>query len=245
MRLDELLVERQLFASRSRARDSIVRGCVQVEGEVISKPGHKVEVTATIKVQDPAKNLVSRAGLKLRKALEHFAISVAGKTCLDIGVSTGGFTQILLENGVAHIIAIDVGHGQLHPSLARDKRITLHEGLNARHLQRHHLGGHKPTVLVCDVSFISLKLALPPALALMEAGSQAILLVKPQFEAGRGALNGQGIVRDKQQATTTAQAIATWLDTSTDWHVKGLIESPIIGGDGNQEFLLYAIKNVP
>jgi len=243
MRLDQLLVERQFFASRSRARDGIVRGCVHVEGQIITKPGHKVNVAASIEVHDPAQNLVSRAGLKLAKALDHFAIPVAGKICLDIGASTGGFSQILLEQGAAHIIAIDVGHAQLHPSLRQNKRLTLQEGLNARHLERCHLGGYKPQLLVCDVSFISLKLALPPALSLMEEEAQAILLIKPQFEAGRAALNGQGIIRDKETAVRVAQDIANWLDGFAPWRVCGLIESPIIGGDGNQEFLLHAIKN--
>jgi len=243
MRLDQWLFERGFFASRSKARDGIIRGCVQIDGKIITKPGQSIEGDATVEIHDPAQNLVSRAGLKLQAALDHFAIDVTGRTCLDIGVSTGGFSQILMIRGAEYIIALDVGHGQLHPQLVADSRIFLHEGLNARHLEPHHLGAHQPSLLVCDVSFISLKLALPPALALMPQGSEAILLIKPQFEVGRGALNGQGIVKDSALAAQTAQDLYDWLDGVTGWRAGGLVPSPIMGGDGNQEFLLYGIKD--
>jgi len=242
MRLDVLLVERGLFASRSRSRDAILRCCVCVEGKIITKSGHDVRADVSIEVRDPAQNLVSRAGLKLLKALDEFSICVVDKVCLDLGVSTGGFSQILLSRGAAHIVAIDVGHGQLHQSLAGDSRISLQEGVNARYLEQHHLQGYQPQLLVCDVSFISLKLALPPALGLMEAGADAIVLIKPQFEAGQAALNGQGIIRDRKIARQIAADMCDWLNNREGWRVCSLIESPIIGGDGNQEFLLHAIK---
>jgi len=243
MRLDQLAVARGFFASRSRARDAIIRACVQVDGKMITKPGYKVGSDAVIKVQDGAQNLVSRAGLKLAAALDHFAIEVAGKTCLDLGASTGGFSQILLSRGAAHIVAIDVGHGQLHPCLAGHPQITLHEGQNARYLERHHLGSHEPQLLVCDVSFISLKIAALPALSLLEVGAQAVLLIKPQFEVGRDALNGQGLVRDKKLITQITQDLYEWLDHVAGWRSCGLIPSPIAGEKGNQEFLLYGIKD--
>jgi len=244
MRLDQLLLDKGLFASRSRARDSVLRGCVRVDGVMVAKPGQKIGKMAVVEVRDPAQNLVSRAGLKLTAALDCFAINVAGKICLDIGISTGGFTQILLSRGAAHIIGVDVGHGQLHPCLVDDKRITLYEGLNARHLEPWHLGGHKPQFLVCDVSFISLRLALPPALTLMPEGGEAVLLIKPQFEAGREALNGQGIVKDMKLTGQIAQDLCDWLDGVEGWRACGLLPSPISGGDGNQEFLLYAVKDL-
>jgi len=247
MRLDQILVKNGAFASRSRARDAIRRGCVLVEDKIITKAGYETSPDTVIEVRDPARQLVSRAGLKLLAALDHFAIEVKDRICLDIGVSTGGFSQVLLDRGAAHIIAIDVGHGQLHPSLVDDKRITLHEGLNARQLERHHLEPYHPSLLVCDVSFISLKLALPAALALMGRQTEAVLpeavvLVKPQFEAGRAALNAQGIVKDKRVSRQIAQELHDWLDTIAGWRCCGLMAAPICGGDGNQEFLLYAIR---
>jgi len=245
MRLDQLLLENGLFSSRSRARDAILRGCVLIDGVIITKPGHKMRAVAAIEVRDPAQNLVSRAGLKLLAALDHFQVTPADRICLDLGVSTGGFTQILLERGAAHIVAIDVGHDQLHSSLIRDKRITLHEGLNARQLERRHLEPYQPDLLVCDVSFISLKLALPPALAFMPAGAEAILLIKPQFEGGRTALNGQGLIKNPALAVQIAQDLSRWLDKVTGWRSIDLIPSPIFGGDGNQEFLLYGVKDSP
>jgi len=243
MRLDQWLFERGDFASRSKARDAIIRGCVLIHGKTMTKPGYKIEKDSTVEICDPAQNLVSRGGLKLQAALDHFAIRVQGRTCLDIGVSTGGFSQVLLNRGAAHIIAVDVGHGQLHPHLVTDERIILHEGLNARHLELHHFGVYQPDLLVCDVSFISLKLALPPALTFMRMGSEAILLIKPQFEAGRAALNGQGIVKNPAMGAQIAQDLSDWLDTMIGWRSCGFLPSPIVGGDGNQEFLLYGIKD--
>lgn len=165
LRLDQLLAELGLFATRSRARDAIQRGTVKVDGRPVTKPGQNVARTAKIAVDDPASAYVSRGALKLIAALDHFNLDVQGRTALDIGASTGGFTQVLLERGSSHVIAIDVGHDQLHESLRKDARVTNKEGINARALELSHLDERNIDCVVSDVSFISLKLALPPALA--------------------------------------------------------------------------------
>lgn len=242
MRLDQLLVERDLFASRSRARDAIVRGTVKVDGAVVTKPGAVIGAAAIILVDDPASAYVSRAALKLIAGLNHFGIPVAGRAALDIGASTGGFTQVLIERGAAHVTAVDVGHGQLHERLRGDPRITNLESLNARELTRDHLGGLKADLVVSDVSFISLKLALPPALDLAEPGSHCVLLVKPQFEAGREAIGKGGILRDPKDGERVADDLMKWLDAMPDWNALGLCPSPIEGGDGNREYLLAGLK---
>ncbi|SFI55161.1 23S rRNA (cytidine1920-2'-O)/16S rRNA (cytidine1409-2'-O)-methyltransferase [Phyllobacterium sp. CL33Tsu] len=242
MRLDQLLVERDLFASRSRARDAIVRGTVKVDGAVVTKPGAVIGAAAIILVDDPASAYVSRAALKLIAGLDHFDIPVAGRAALDIGASTGGFTQVLIERGAAHVTAVDVGHGQLHERLRGDPRITNLESLNARELTRDHLGGLKADLVVSDVSFISLKLALPPALDLAEPGSHCVLLVKPQFEAGREAIGKGGILRDPKDGERVADDLRKWLDAMPDWNALGLCPSPIEGGDGNREYLLAGLK---
>ncbi|RUX33262.1 TlyA family rRNA (cytidine-2'-O)-methyltransferase, partial [Mesorhizobium sp. M4A.F.Ca.ET.050.02.1.1] len=162
---------------------------------------------------------------------------------LDIGASTGGFTQVLLERAAAHVTAIDVGHGQMHPEIAGDPRVTVIEGLNARDLSAADLGGLAPDFVVCDVSFISLRLALPPALALAAAGARALLLVKPQFEAGREAIGKGGLLKDPADAERVASLVGDWLGGIPGWRVLGLHPSPIEGGDGNREFLLGAIKD--
>ena len=242
-RLDELLVGRGLFASRSRARDAIERGTVTVDGAVARKPGQPVALDCLIAVDDPAQAYVSRAALKLIAGLDHFDLDPSGSEALDIGASTGGFTQVLLERGAAHVTAIDVGHGQMHPDIAGDPRVTVIEGLNARDLGAADLGGRIPDFLVCDVSFISLKLALPPALELARGGAKAVLLVKPQFEAGREAIGKGGLLKNPADAERIAAALRDWLSGIPGWRVLGLHPSPIDGGDGNREFLLAAIKD--
>ncbi|WP_296744600.1 TlyA family RNA methyltransferase [Mesorhizobium sp.] len=243
LRLDELLVERGLFASRSRARDAIERGTVTVDGIIVRKPGQAVAPDRLIAIDDPAQAYVSRAALKLIAGLDHFGLDPSDAEALDIGASTGGFTQVLLERGAAHVTAIDVGHGQIHADIAGDPRVTVIEGLNARDLIGGDLGGRIPDFLVCDVSFISLKLALPPALALAANGARALLLVKPQFEAGREAIGKGGLLKDHAEAERTAGGLRDWLAGIAGWRVLGLIPSPIEGGDGNREFLLAAIKD--
>jgi len=240
IRLDQLLVDRRLYASRARARDAIARGEVRVTARVIDKPGQLVATDAEIAVSDPAAGYVSRSALKLKGALAAFAIDVAGRRCLDIGASTGGFTEVLLEAGASAVVAIDVGHGQLAPSIAADPRVTAIEGLNARDLVSAHLP-FAPEVVVADVSFISLKLALPPALALVPAGAVGVFLVKPQFEVGRAHVGKGGIVRDVSVAEAAVDGIAAFL-VASGWLVEGRIASSIAGGDGNQEYLIVARK---
>lgn len=242
-RLDLLLVQRGLAPTRARARDAILRGHVTVDGRLIDKPGLELADTAQLQLDDPASAYVSRAALKLAAGLDAFAINPAGAVALDIGVSTGGFTQILLERGAARVHAIDVGHGQLHPALAGDQRVHAVEGLNARDLTAQHLEGDAPAIIVCDTSFISLRLVLPPALALAAPGARGVFLVKPQFEAGRVALGKGGILKDKGDGPRIAAELAAWLDAQPGWRALDTIASPIAGGDGNHEFLLGGAKD--
>jgi 23S rRNA (cytidine1920-2'-O)/16S rRNA (cytidine1409-2'-O)-methyltransferase len=240
-RLDQLLVTLSLFASRSRARDAIQRGTVTVNGKIVTKPGALFTEDAQISIDDPAQDYVSRAALKLVAALDHFDLDPRGQHCLDVGASTGGFTEVLLERGAAHVTAIDVGHDQMHPRVEADPRVTNIEGLNARNLTAGDIG--EPfSFIVSDVSFISLKLALAPALALAEPGARAALLVKPQFEAGRDAIGKAGLLKDPSSAPAVASELERWFTEDMGWQSLGLIASPITGGDGNQEFLLAGIK---
>jgi 23S rRNA (cytidine1920-2'-O)/16S rRNA (cytidine1409-2'-O)-methyltransferase len=243
VRLDELLVVRGLFPSRSRARDAILRGTVMVNGEIAAKAGEAVRPDADLAVADPARAYVSRAALKLIAAFDHFALDPAGADALDIGASTGGFTEVLLERGAMHVTALDVGHGQLNAKLAADPRVTSLEGVNARYLKAADLAGHIPDFLVSDVSFISLKLALPPALALAADGASGVFLVKPQFEAGREAIGKGGLLRNPAEAERIAEEMHIWLDRQSGWRAIGLQPSPIEGGDGNREYLLAGVKD--
>ena len=198
-RLDELLVQRGLYASRSRARDAIARGTVTVDGVVAAKPAQNTSLESRIEILDEARSYVSRSALKLKSGISFFNISVKGLNCLDIGASTGGFTQVLLEQGAAHVTAIDVGHGQFDASLQSNPNVTSIEGLNARDLTADHLN-HKIDFIVCDVSFISLKLALPKALALVESGARLLPSSNPN---------------SKQAATQSAAAASSATRKST------------------------------
>lgn len=243
LRLDELLVRRGLFSTRSRARDAIARGAVRVDGRAATKPGQPAAPDAALAVDDPARAYVSRAALKLIAGLDAFGLDPAGAFALDVGASTGGFTQVLLERNAAHVVALDVGHGQLDPVLAADSRVTSLEKLNARDLTAGHLGGRRPDFVVSDVSFISLKLALPPALGLAASGARCVLLVKPQFEVGREGVGKGGLLRDPAVGERVAAELSCWLDAQSGWRSLGLAPSPIEGGDGNREFLLGGIKD--
>lgn len=242
IRLDQLLLNAGLVASRSRARDAISRGTVRVNGRTVTKPSSTFPANVTIEIDDPAQAYVSRAALKLKAALDAFGFDPAGLDCLDIGASTGGFTDVLLERGANHVIAVDVGHDQLHPRLRDDERITNYEGLNARVLDEDHLEDREIAVVVSDVSFISLKLALPPALGFAEPGAFCVLLVKPQFEAGREAISKAGLLKDPESAPAVAAELERWLVEDMGWQSLGLIPSPIAGGDGNVEYLLGGRK---
>ena len=242
-RLDEALVLRGLAPSRARARDMVKRGTVSVDGKAEAKPARMIEGRQDIAVSDPAAGYVSRSALKLAAALDAFGFNPARLVALDLGASTGGFSQVLLERGAAHVIAVDVGHGEMDASLAADLRVTLIENLNVRDLKREHLGGRRISTIAADLSFISLKLALPPALNLAEPGAWGVFLVKPQFEVGRKALGKGGVVRDPEVARQTVDEIATWLEGEQGWRLVGVIPSPIAGGSGNREFLIGARKD--
>ncbi len=239
LRLDESLVSRSLSPSRSRARDMVLRGSVTVNGVVSTKPSKSIFAGDEIAVNDKAQAYVSRAALKLIHALDHFNLSPQGKHCLDIGASTGGFTQVLLERGAHHVVALDVGHGQLVPMLADDPRVTAIEGQNARDLSNLEL--QPPQFVTADVSFISLKLALPPALDASVSGAELLALVKPQFEVGKENLPRDGIVKDPSLHQAVCADISRFLE-SERWTVLGIMASPIAGGDGNQEFMMAARK---
>lgn len=236
-RLDEALVARGLYPSRSRARDAILRGTVSINGEPARKPAQPIGPDAVVALTDEAQAYVSRAALKLKHGLAHFGIQVSGRHALDIGASTGGFTQVLLEQGAAHVTAVDVGHGQM---MIADRRLFSIEGLNVRDLAPKHLA-YPVDLVVCDVSFISLKLALPPALELAEEGACLVALVKPQFEVGRDALGKGGLVSDEADHARVCEDVATMIRRQ-GWSVIGLAPSPLDGGDGNKEFLIAARK---
>jgi 23S rRNA (cytidine1920-2'-O)/16S rRNA (cytidine1409-2'-O)-methyltransferase len=241
-RLDQLLVSRGFFVSRSRASDAIGRGTVKVDGVMVTKSGAMVNPDASIDVDDPGRAYVSRAALKLIAALDHFGLDPKGRHCLDIGASTGGFTQVLLERGAAHVAAIDVGHGQMDEKISADPRVTNIEEVNARELVASQMGGRQVNAIVSDVSFISLKLALPPALDLAEPDAWCALLVKPQFEAGREAIGKGGILKNRALGEKIAADLENWLNSLGGWQSLGVVPSPISGGDGNQEFLLAGMK---
>ncbi|WP_182084689.1 TlyA family RNA methyltransferase [Aureimonas sp. ME7] len=241
-RLDILLADRGLLESRARARDAILRGCVRVDGVAATKPGQPTDPAARIEIEDAASTYVSRAALKLIAGLDAFEIDCRDRQALDVGASTGGFTQVLLERGAASVVSLDVGHDQLHPSLRADPRVRNIEGLNARALTEADLAGAAIDLVVSDVSFISLKLALPPALTLAQAESHAVLLVKPQFEAGREAIGKGGLLRDPAIGPDIADDLSRWFGSQPGWHSLGWHPSPIKGGDGNVEFLLAGRK---
>ena len=184
---------------------------------------------------------MSRSALKLIAALDHFGFDPAGRFAVDIGASTGGFTQVLLERGARNVIAIDVGHRQLDPDLAADARVISLEGVNARDLRPAMIGA-PIEALVSDVSFISQKLALPPALALCAPGAFAVVLAKPQFEVGPAHIGKGGLVRDEAVADEAVAGLAAWLESQPGWHVMGTVASPILGGDGNHETLIGAVR---
>ena len=235
-RIDMALVDRGLFASRAKAREAIEAGLVRANGKIMRKPSEDVAGDAHIEAQKPYP-WVSRGGVKLAAALDAFDIDPSGQVCLDVGASTGGFTHVLLTRGAARVYAVDVGHGQLHPSIASDARVTAMEKFDARHLHPG-LFSSPPQLIVCDVSFISLKLVLPHVLGLAAADTQLVALIKPQFEAGRANLK-KGVVRDEAVREAVCRDIEQTV-AGLGWESRGIIPSPIAGGDGNREFLIAA-----
>ena len=239
LRLDKLIAARGLAPSRARARDAIRRGHVMVDGELQRRPGATVAENASVSVNDPAIGYVSRAAVKLAAALDHFAFDPADRVAIDLGASTGGFTQVLLERGAHRVFAVDVGHGQLDEAIANDRRVVALEGVNARYLDPESID-EDIGVVVSDVSFISQKLALPPALAMCRRDAFAVVLAKPQFEVGPADIGRGGIVRDEEAGRHAAEALTEWLGGREGWIVDGMIPAPIAGGDGNQEYLIGA-----
>lgn len=240
MRLDQILVERKLVATRSRARDLILRGLVTIDGRIATKPAAIVADAATITVDSVSAGYVSRGAEKLVAGLEAFGIEVDQRICLDVGSSTGGFTQVLLDRGAAKVYAVDVGRAQLHEALRSDPRVVSLEETDARDLDGRMVPD-RIDVVVTDLSFISLAKALGPALSLAVQGASLIALVKPQFEAGRENIAKGGIVRDEAVRARTVNDVAAWLSQS-GWLVKGRAVSPLKGGDGNEEYLIGAVK---
>ncbi|MGF1501471.1 MAG: TlyA family RNA methyltransferase [Paracoccaceae bacterium] len=237
MRLDRALVERGLAESRARAQALVAAGTVTVDGRVAAKPAQTVAPGAVLALTADPCPWVSRGGLKLDHALRVFGLRPHG-VALDLGASTGGFTEVLLARGAAHVHAVDVGHGQLHRRLAGDPRVTLHEGLNARTLAP---GGPIPTVdwITADLSFVALAKALPAALTLARTGARLVALVKPQFELEPSAIGKGGIVRDPAAHEEACRRVAATLHGAR-WTPEAPIPSPIEGGDGNREFLIAA-----
>ena len=236
LRLDRLLVSRGLAESREKAQALIMAGEVLVAGQKAAKPGQPVaeDVAVEVLARPP---YVSRGGLKLAGALTPFAIDVAGKTCLDIGSSTGGFTDALLQAGAARVHAVDVGAGQIAWQLRTDPRVALHEGINARHLRFDDVG-ELVDFLCCDVSFISVTLILPAAVPLLRPAGQMVILIKPQFEVGKGQVGKGGIVRDPQLHQAACERVTQAVREFG--FQTAIMPSPILGAEGNQEFLLYA-----
>jgi len=238
-RLDQLLVDRGLVETRTRAQALVMAGRVFLGDRRLDKPGLTLAADAEVTIKGQPHPWVSRGGIKLAAALDRFAVDPSGAVCLDIGASTGGFTDVLLSRGAARVYAVDVGHGQLDWRLREDPRVEVRERLNARHLTAADVP-EPVDLIVCDASFISLTLVLPPALALARPGARLVALIKPQFEAGREAVGKGGVVRDPAVHEAVCAEIRAWLDGRDGWRVIGLEASPITGPEGNREFLIAA-----
>jgi 23S rRNA (cytidine1920-2'-O)/16S rRNA (cytidine1409-2'-O)-methyltransferase len=238
-RADQLLVDRGLVDSRARAQAVILAGLVFSGTRRIDKAGQPMAEDAAIELRGQDHPWVSRGGLKLAHGLDAFGFSPAGRVCMDIGASTGGFTDVLLANGAARVHAVDVGHGQLAWKLRSDPRVVVHERTNARHLTANVIG-EKVGALVCDASFIGLTTLLPAPLAVCAPDAWAVALIKPQFEAGPEHVGSKGVVRDPAIHTAVCDRIMSWWNGLAGWTVRGVAESPITGPEGNREFLIGA-----
>ena len=236
IRLDRLMVERGLVESREKAQALIMAGEVRVDGQKASKPGHAVDAECAVELLSRPP-YVSRGGFKLAGALRHFGIDVTAKVCVDVGASTGGFTDVLLQAGAARVHSVDCGSGQLDWKLRTDPRVVVHDGVNARALTFDQIG-EAADFLCCDVSFISVTLILPAIVPLLRPAGQMVILIKPQFEVGKGLVGRGGIVREPklhQAACERVESAVREIGFETE-----IIESPIAGAEGNKEFLLYA-----
>jgi len=241
LRLDQLLVDRGLAVSRTRAQAIIIAGQIYSGEQRLDKPGVSVPEDIAIDVRGQDHPWVSRGGLKLVAGLAQFAIDPAGLTAIDVGSSTGGFTDVLLTHGAVKVFAVDVGHGQLAWKLRQDDRVVVMERTNARHLTAAMIPDAIDMV-VCDASFIGLRTVLPAALALLRPGGRLVALIKPQFEVGKGQVGKGGVVRDPALHQAVCDTIRDWLEQELGWSVLGIIDSPILGPEGNHEFLIGAVK---
>ncbi len=241
-RLDIALTARGLVRSRADARRAIEAGLVTIGDRRAAKASEPVGDDETIVLTGPLHPYVSRGGLKLAHALDHFAIPVEGRLALDVGASTGGFTDVLLRRGARRVYAVDVGHGQLDAGLRGDPRVVSLERLNVREIDAAQVP-EPVDLIVCDVSFIGLRVALPAALALAAPGANLVALIKPQFEVGPAGVGKGGIVRDAALQRAACESIRDWLGAQPGWTVRGVIDSPIEGGDGNREFLIAAHRS--
>jgi len=239
-RADILLVEAGLFDSRAKARAAIEAGAVKADGKLVTKPSQEFDVTAVLEGV-AAHPWVGRGALKLAHALELWPIAVEGRIALDVGASTGGFTEVLLSKGAAKVYAVDVGRDQLHPRIAAEPRVVDLSGVDARVLDEGHLD-EAPSLVVSDVSFISVEKCLPVALDLAELGADLVSLIKPQFEAGRDRVGKGGLVKDPEIIADCIASVRAFVEAA-GWAVKGVAPSPITGGDGQVEHLLWATKN--
>jgi 23S rRNA (cytidine1920-2'-O)/16S rRNA (cytidine1409-2'-O)-methyltransferase len=240
IRLDLALEQRGLAQSRARARDAILRGTVRVSGTIVTKPGALVGAADAIAINDPAAAYVSRAALKLIAGLDAGGIEVAGRTCLDLGASTGGFTQVLAERGAAKIYAVDVGHGQLHQRVRDLPAVVSMEGTNVKDLTRADIP-EPIDLLVCDVSFVSVTKVLAAPLSLCREGADAVILIKPQFEVGREHIGKNGIVTHTAAIARAIDAVVGFA-AAQGWTHRLSVPSPISGGDGNKEIVALFIR---
>ena len=238
-RLDLLLVERGLAESRAKAQALIMAGLVFSGEARLDKPGSTLGADAPLEVRGSPHPWVSRGGVKLAHGLDHFRIDPAGMAALDVGASTGGFTDVLLTRGARRVFAVDVGHGQLAWKLRQDPRVVVLERTNARRLTAAEIP-EPPDLVVCDASFIGLETVLPASLALARPGAHLIALIKPQFEVGRARVGKGGVVRDPALHQEVCERVARWLENEIGWQIGGLTESPILGPEGNKEFLIHA-----
>jgi len=239
VRADQLLVDRGLAESRSRAQALILAGKVFSGGRRIAKSGDALAPETPLEVRGQDHPWASRGGLKLEHALHHFGVTAAERICLDVGASTGGFTDVLLAHGAAKVHAVDVGHGQLAWKLRSDPRVVVHERTNARYLT-HDVVADPISALVCDASFIGLRTLLPAPLALCAPGAWAVALIKPQFEAGPRMVGPKGVIRDPAIHAAVCAGVRSWWEGEPGWRVLGITESPITGPEGNREFLIAA-----
>ncbi|HYH39415.1 MAG TPA: TlyA family RNA methyltransferase [Azospirillum sp.] len=242
VRVDVALVERGLAESRAKAQALILAGLVYSDTRRIDKAGDLLPEGAPLSVKGQDHPWVSRGGLKLVKGLDEFGIDPAGLVALDVGASTGGFTDVLLTRGAAKVYAVDVGHGQLAWKLRQDPRVVVLEKTNARHLTRAEIPDPVDLV-VCDASFIGLEVVLPGPLALAAPGARLVALIKPQFEVGKGRVGKGGVVREPELHAEVCERIRAWLESLPGWRVLGIAESPITGPEGNKEFLIGAVRD--